>query len=113
MEFLQKLNIQPENAGTSTGNTWLPSTAPAFTSFSPVDGKSIAAVTATDKAAYTAVVNAATNAFAEWRGWPAPRRGEVVRQIGEALRRQKPTWAASSPTKWAKASRKAMARSRR
>jgi aldehyde dehydrogenase (NAD+) len=89
MEFLQKLNIQPENAGTSTGNTWLPSTASAFTSFSPVDGKSIAAVTATDKTAYTAVVDAATKAFAEWRGWPAPRRGEVVRQIGEALRRQK------------------------
>jgi aldehyde dehydrogenase (NAD+) len=89
MEFLQKLNIQPENAGTSTGNTWLPSTAPAFTSYSPVDGKSIAAVTATDKTAYTAVVNAATKAFAEWRLWPAPRRGEVVRQIGEALRRQK------------------------
>jgi aldehyde dehydrogenase (NAD+) len=89
MEFLQKLNIQPENAGTSTGNTWLPSTASAFTSFSPVDGKSIAAVTATDKTAYTAVVDAATKAFAEWRLWPAPRRGEVVRQIGEALRRQK------------------------
>jgi aldehyde dehydrogenase (NAD+) len=89
MEFLQKLNIHPENAGTSTGNTWLASTAPAFTSFSPVDGKPIAAVTATDKAAYETVVDAATRAFAEWRLWPAPRRGEVVRQIGEALRHEK------------------------
>jgi aldehyde dehydrogenase (NAD+) len=89
MEFLQKLDIQPENAGTSTGNTWLPSKGPAFTSFSPVDGKPIAAVTATDKTAYETVVNVATTAFAEWRLWPAPRRGEVVRQIGEALRREK------------------------
>jgi aldehyde dehydrogenase (NAD+) len=89
MEFLQQLSIQAENAGTSTGNNWLPSAAPAFESFSPVDGHRIAAVTATDKTAYETVVNAATKAFAEWRNWPAPRRGEVVRQIGEALRRQK------------------------
>ncbi len=89
MEFLQQLSIQAENAGTSTGLNWLPSTASVFESFSPVDGRRIAAVTATDKTAYTTVVNAATTAFAEWRLWPAPRRGEVVRQIGEALRRQK------------------------
>ena len=89
MEFLQQLNIGPENAGTSTGGKWLPSAAAAITSFSPVDGKPIAAVTATDKAGYEAVVTAARQAFTEWRTWPAPRRGEVVRQIGEALRRDK------------------------
>ncbi|HXB95747.1 MAG TPA: aldehyde dehydrogenase family protein, partial [Puia sp.] len=89
MEFLQQLHIGSENAGTSTGVEWLPSTAPAFESFSPVDGKRIAAVTATDKAGYEAVVAAAQKAFTEWRQWPAPRRGEVVRQIGEALRRDK------------------------
>ena len=89
MEFLQDLNIRSENAGASTGSAWLPSSAPAFESFSPVDGKRIAAVTATDKATYDAVVDAATRAFTEWRLWPAPRRGEVVRQIGEALRANK------------------------
>jgi aldehyde dehydrogenase (NAD+) len=89
MEFLQQLHIQAENAGTSTGNDWLPSAAPSFTSFSPVDGKPIATVTATELAAYETVVSAATRAFAEWRLWPAPRRGEVVRQIGEALRQKK------------------------
>src|SRR5579859_7228760 len=89
MEFLQQLNIGPENAGTSTGTKWLPSGAPAITSFSPVDGKRIAAITATDKAGYEAVITAAAGAFSEWRTWPAPRRGEVVRQIGEALRRHK------------------------
>jgi aldehyde dehydrogenase (NAD+) len=89
MEFLRQLNIGPKNSGTSTGSTWLTTTAPAFESFSPVDGRAIAAVTATDRKAYDAVVRSATTAFAEWRGWPAPRRGEVVRQIGEALRRQK------------------------
>jgi aldehyde dehydrogenase (NAD+) len=89
MKFLQDLHITAENAGTSTGSVWLTSTAPAFPSFSPVDGKTIASVTATDAAGYESVVNAARAAFAEWRLWPAPRRGEVVRQIGEALRRNK------------------------
>ena len=89
MEFLQQLHITTENAGTSTGKQWQTSTAPAFSSFSPVDGKLIASVTATDKAGYETVVAAAQKAFAEWRMWPAPRRGEIVRQIGEALRRQK------------------------
>ncbi|NCU04220.1 MAG: aldehyde dehydrogenase family protein, partial [Chitinophagaceae bacterium] len=56
---------------------------------SPVDGKLIATVTAADKASYEAVIAKAQQAFTEWRSWPAPKRGEVVRQIGEALRAKK------------------------
>ena len=89
MDFLQHLHIGRENAGTSTGMQWLSSTAPAIDSLSPVDGRHIASVTTTDKAGYEAVVTAAQKAFAQWRDWPAPRRGEVVRQIGEALRAHK------------------------
>ena len=89
MDFLSQLHIGRENAGTSTGTQWLPSTAPIIESFSPVDGNRIASVIPTDKAGYDAVVTAAQQAFSHWREWPAPRRGEVVRQIGEALRAQK------------------------
>lgn len=89
MEFLQQLNILPENMGTSTGGKWLSSRSAVLESFSPVDGKLIASVVSTDKAGYEAVVAAAQSAFTEWRLWPAPRRGEVVRQIGESLRRNK------------------------
>jgi len=89
MEFLKQLNIQPENEGTSTGTKWLSSRSPVLESFSPVDGKLIASVITTDKTGYETVVNAARQAFTEWRLWPAPRRGEVVRQIGEALRHHK------------------------
>ena len=90
MEFLHQLNILSENTGTSTGGNWLPSRGATIESFSPVDGKGIATVSCTDKEGYEAVVTAAQNAFLEWRTWPAPRRGEVVRQIGEALRYNKP-----------------------
>ena len=90
MEFLQQLNIGPSNGGTSTGTNWISSglstDSPAITSVSPVDGKRIASITTTDKQGYDAVVDTARKAFAEWRNWPAPRRGEIVRQIGEALR---------------------------
>jgi aldehyde dehydrogenase (NAD+) len=89
MEFLQQLNIGAENAGTSTGSNWLPSGAASIPSFSPVDGKRIAAITTTDRSGYDAVIDIARQAFNEWRNWPAPRRGEVVRQIGEALRQNK------------------------
>jgi aldehyde dehydrogenase (NAD+) len=89
MEFLQQLNIGPENPGTSTGSHWLGSGAPALESCSPVDGKRIATVTATDRGGYDAVIDTALDAFTEWRLWPAPRRGEVVRQVGEALRHHK------------------------
>ena len=89
MEFLQQLQIANKNAGTSTGNVWQSSKALPIESFSPVDGKGIASVVATDKEGYEAVVTAAEAAWLQWRQWPAPRRGEIVRQIGEALRRDK------------------------
>jgi len=89
MEFLQQLKITSQNNGTSTGTQWLSSKASTLDSFSPVDGKKIASITLTDKEGYEKVVAAAVAAFTEWRLWPAPRRGEVVRQIGEALREKK------------------------
>jgi aldehyde dehydrogenase (NAD+) len=87
--FIQQLGIKEMNQGVSTGINWLASAGEKITSSSPVDGKQIAAVTAADKASYEAVIAKAQQAFTEWRSWPAPKRGEVVRQIGEALRAKK------------------------
>ena len=89
MEFLQALGIEKENSGVSTGQNWLAGSGPQLRSFSPVDGKEIATSGSASKDEYDAVITTATQAFAEWRLWPAPRRGEVVRQFGEALRKQK------------------------
>jgi aldehyde dehydrogenase (NAD+) len=87
--FLKTLNIQALNPGASTGLAWLKSKGETITSFSPVDGKKIGAVTSADRKAYDAVVEKGGQAFAEWRSWPAPKRGEVVRQIGIELRKYK------------------------
>jgi len=89
MEFLSQLNIESKNKGVSTGQQWISSKGRAIESVSPVDGKLIATVSTTDKESYEGVINKAQNAFLEWRQWPAPRRGEIVRQIGEALRADK------------------------
>jgi len=89
MNFLEELMVRSENPGASTGAEWLSSGGKPLESYSPVDGKRIASMTLTDKAAYDQVVDTAQRAFSLWRTWPAPRRGEVVRQIGMELRKKK------------------------
>jgi aldehyde dehydrogenase (NAD+) len=89
MDFLKDLKISAANTGTSTGVQWITTRTSSLTSLSPVDGKTIATVSTTDRESYDTVVRTAEAAFGEWRTWPAPRRGEVVRQIGEALRHYK------------------------
>ncbi len=88
-QFLTELNISEKNKGVSTGTKWLSSTGEKLISFSPVDGKKIATVTSTDKKSFDIVISKARTAFREWRMWPAPQRGEIVRQIGNELRKNK------------------------
>ena len=89
MQFLQALQIQKENEGSSTGTIWIKSKGQKITSYSPVDKKEIGAVISSDQQAFENIITTAQSAFQEWRKWPAPKRGEVVRQLGEALRNDK------------------------
>lgn len=89
MKFLQQLNINAINQGVSTGTLWIESKGNIIESYSPVDGKLIGSVASADAASYQKVMATATKAFEEWRMVPAPKRGEIVRQIGDALREQK------------------------
>lgn len=89
MDFLKELNIKESALGASTGQNWLQSNGEQIQSFSPVDAKLIGSVTATDRSTYDAVIKKAGEAFLEWRMWPSPKRGDVVRQFGEALRKYK------------------------
>jgi aldehyde dehydrogenase (NAD+) len=89
MDFLSQLKIIANNNGVSTGTKWLITKDEKLESNSPVDGKLIASVNSVDKKTYEKVIVKAQEAFLQWRLWPAPKRGEVVRQIGEALRENK------------------------
>ncbi|GMV77578.1 MAG: aldehyde dehydrogenase [Chitinophagaceae bacterium] len=89
MEFLKELNLHQNNQGSSTGTKWILSNDTLIESFSPVDGNMIGTVNTTSKNVYDTIVATAEKAFAEWRLVPAPKRGEIVRQIGNALREKK------------------------
>lgn len=88
-EALATLGVTRSNSGTSTGSKWYKTKGAKLESYSPADGKLIGTVQATDEKAYEAVIKQAATAFETWRLWPAPKRGEVVRQIGVALRKYK------------------------
>jgi aldehyde dehydrogenase (NAD+) len=87
-DFLKKLGLKKHNAGTSTG---LESTNSGkyIKSFSPVDGALIGNVSKTTAEEYEHVIQRAGEAFKVWRLVPAPKRGEIVRQYGEELRKYK------------------------
>jgi aldehyde dehydrogenase (NAD+) len=88
--ILNKLGIKASTAAYSTGSNWGgESNVNALESFSPVDGKLIALAKVASAADYDAVVLKAQSAFTEWRTVPAPKRGEIVRQFGDALRENK------------------------
>ncbi len=88
-DVLALLGVQSKNGGVSTGKEWIKSSGKEITSFSPVDGKTIASVISCDNDAYEQAIKKAETAFLEWRMYPSPNRGEIVRQFGEALRKYK------------------------
>ncbi len=90
MDFLKRLGIEAENAGTTTGTKMLKTdSATLIKSYSPIDNSFIGSVYSTTEAEYEQVVSTAHEAFLTWRMMPAPQRGEIIRQIGDALRANK------------------------
>src|ERR1700744_386774 len=89
-KILDHLHINDINEAFSTGSKWGSSSNAAVKNIlSPVDGKKIAAVKFATDDDYNKVVETAAKAFKTWRTIPGPKRGEIVREIGEALRANK------------------------
>ncbi len=85
---LTELGISSTNHGVSTGKNFF-GNGPSIASHTPVDGSTIGSCTTATADDYAKVMNTAIAAQAEWRNVPAPKRGEMVRQFGDALRRKK------------------------
>ncbi len=84
---LEKLGIQDVNPGACWGpDGWIQGTGDPVPSINPATGETLASVVPADEAAYEAVASKAHESFLTWRMLPAPKRGEVVRQLGDALR---------------------------
>ncbi len=87
MNLLETLGIKDKNPGASTGRLWLASSGQGELRISsPATGEYIASVYQASEADYEHIVATATAAFRMWRDIPAPKRGEIVRQIGNRLR---------------------------
>ena len=87
--LLTDLDLKKVNNGTSSGSIWLKSKGDSRTIYSPVDGNPIADVIETDDVSYKSIIKNAEKSFVHWRKVPAPQRGEIVRQIGNELRKKK------------------------
>jgi aldehyde dehydrogenase (NAD+) len=84
-EMLNVLGIKEENFGSSTGTKFF-GDGELISSFSPVDGKLIGKVHTTTPEEYEKIIQKSVDAFKKWRNVPAPKRGEIVRQLGDKLR---------------------------
>ncbi len=87
-EILEKLGLSVEQSGTGAG-CWFACTGEPIDSISPVNGEVIGRIYSADKADCDRVISLAAEAFKEWRTVPAPKRGEIVRQLGNAFRERK------------------------
>ena len=87
--FLKDLGIGKSNSGTCDGVNWFSLDSTERHILSPVDGNLIASVFETDEKSYEKLIDTSKKAFKKWRKIPAPKRGDIVRQIGNELRLKK------------------------
>ncbi|NQT25778.1 aldehyde dehydrogenase family protein [candidate division KSB1 bacterium] len=85
---LKALNLNSENPGVSDGESWF-GTGKTIDSISPINGQVIAKVMQGSPEDYERLIPKMEEAFCVWRSVPAPKRGEIVRQLGHALRDKK------------------------
>jgi len=90
MEFLKNLGIKAKNFGSSTGAKWNETTdSGELKIYSPATGEFIGSVYQASEADLEKIMKSSEEAFNYWRTVPAPKRGEIVRQIGDKLRKHK------------------------
>ena len=89
LDIMKDLNLSDLNSGAGTGSIWLECGGEILKSVSPVDGQVIGRVQEASADDYDKVVARAREAFKKWSIVPAPKRGDVVRQIGNAVRVRK------------------------
>jgi aldehyde dehydrogenase (NAD+) len=88
MQLLETLGVAGEQAGAGSG-TFFDCAGKRLASISPINAKPIGSIVCADRRDYEKVVTRAVEAFQHWSQMPAPKRGEIVRQIGDALRARK------------------------
>lgn len=90
MDLFNRLNIKALNPGAFSGHGWHSETQEKIlTSYSPTNNEKLADVATCSMDDYQLIMQRAEKAAQAWRKVPAPKRGEIIRQIGQALREYK------------------------
>ena len=93
-DVLKRLGISENPAACGIGGTWQATAGKPLIARSPIDGHVLATLRSAQPADVAATVTAAQEAYLQWRLVPAPKRGELVRRIGQKLRERKTDLAA-------------------
>src|ERR1043166_7233769 len=88
-EAMRALGLTEISSGACTGTRWFDTKGEFIESYSPADGSLIGKVQQATTEDYEQIIRTAEAAFKSWRMMPAPKRGEIVRQMGDALRKYK------------------------
>lgn len=86
---LERLGIKEVNYGASTGAEWIETNGALLKSTASCDNRLIAEVRQGTWDDYQTIMDKAQEAFKSWRMVPAPKRGDIVRQMGNEFRRHK------------------------
>ena len=93
-EVLKRIGVADHPAAVAVSNTWQAGSGEPLTVVSPIDGSTLVSLRQATRSDVDLVIETSKNAFHQWREVPAPRRGEFVRLLGEALRKHKADLAA-------------------
>ncbi len=89
-KILDKFELSAENFGTSIGaGEWIETSGALLESYNPTTGELLGKVQSADAAAFNRAVESAQAGFKSWRMVPAPKRGDVIRDLGNILREYK------------------------
>ena len=87
--IFRSLGLSKSLKGVSVGGEWFASSGDFLEVRNPTTGEVLSRVEQASAADYARLMKTTGAAFKTWREIPAPKRGEIVRQIGEALRAKK------------------------
>ena len=88
-KIFRELGLKARMDGANCGGQWFATSNDVIEVHSPTTGELLGKVTQASAADYAKVMKASQKAFVEFRAMPAPLRGEIVRQVGVALREKK------------------------
>lgn len=87
-QTFEELGLTGENKGACT-SSWLETSGQRLTSFNPTTGQGLADIICATEGDYDKIIEHTHKTFNAWRMAPAPQRGEVIRRLGEELRKYK------------------------